>query len=84
MTMTEEKFYEAAELMETASLPSGMGKYYPTVDEINTSIQGRKLEDFIPVLLYFASDPYSSDLADDATYKETVKYAKELTSKMKL
>ena len=82
MTMTEEKFYEAAEMMEKASLPSGMGKYYPTVDEIKVSLRGHKLEDFIPVLLFYASDPFDKDLSADPAYKDTVRYAKELTSKI--
>lgn len=82
--MTEEKFYDAVEKMAKATLPSGMGNYYPTVDEIKEHISGHALNDFIPILLFYASDPLHDTLPDNLAYNETVKCAKELTSKIDL
>lgn len=81
--MKEKKFYEMCEKLESASLPSGMGDYYPTVEELKISLQGRKLEELMPVILFYASDPFKGKITD-AAYRETVKYAKELTSKVDL
>lgn len=81
--MKEKKFYETCEKLEEASLPSGMGDYYPTVEELEISLQGRNLEELMPVLLFYASDPFNGKITDTA-YKDTVKYTKELTSKINL
>lgn len=81
--MTEKEFYTILEKVEGAELPSGLGNYYPTVEELKESIEGRPIEELMPVLLFYASDPFGSEI-DDNEYKKTVKYAKKLTSSIEL
>lgn len=81
--MKEAIFYEMCEKLEGASLPSGMGDYYPTVEELKISLQGRTIEELMPVLLFYASDPFKDKITAPA-YRDVVKYAKELTSRVDL
>ena len=81
--MKEKDFYDIVGKMADAALPSGMGNYYPTVEELKISMEGHPIEDFLPVLSYYASDPFNG-IIDAVSYKDTVKYAKELTSQISL
>ena len=81
--MKEKDFYDIVGKMADAVLPSGMGNYYPTVEELKISMEGHSIEDFLPVLSYYASDPFKG-ITDAASYKDVVKYAKELTSQVPL
>lgn len=81
--MKEKDFYDIVGKMADAILPSGMGNYYPTVEELKISMEGHSIEEFLPVLSYYASDPFN-EIIDAVSYKDTVKYAKELTSQISL
>lgn len=81
--MTENDFYNMCEKVEGAELPTGLGNYYPTVEELKESVEGKPLEELLPVLLFYASDPFK-DKIDDEDYKETVKYAINLTGSVPL
>lgn len=80
--MTERNFYKLMDFVEKAEVPTGMGSYYPTVEELKISMQGYDTERFMPVLLYFASNPLKD--VKDAAYVETVKYCKQITSNVRL
>lgn len=77
--MSEKLFYDLCEKMETAELPSGMGNYYPTVEEFKQSMTGHQAEEFAPVLLFYAADPFS-DTVNTQEYQRTVKFARETVS----
>ena len=81
--MTEKEFYATSEKLEGAKLPSGMGTFYPSAEDLEASIQGKPIEEMMPVLLFYASDPFKDQIADDS-YKETVKCAKRLTCNIPL
>ena len=81
--MTEKEFYTMCEKLEDAKLPSGMGAYYPTAEELVESIKNIPLEELMPVLLFYASDPFK-DLITDENYRKTVKCAKKLSSDINL
>ena len=81
--MPEKVFYDLCEKMETAALPSGMGYYYPTVEEFQETMSGYPAEEFAPVLIFYASDPFSGKV-DTKEYKRTVKFAKEAVSQIQL
>lgn len=81
--MLEKTFYTICEKIKGAELPTGLGTYYPTVEELKESMAGRDAEEFLPILLYYATDPFK-DTVEDETYRETVKYAKKLSSSIEL
>jgi len=81
--MLEDVFYSICEKLENAELPTEFNGYYPTIEELEESIGGRPIDKFMPIIIYYASDPLK-DKCDDEEYKELVLYAKNLTSMIEL
>ena len=75
--MYEKTFYEMMDRLKNAQLPSEMKIFYPTVNELQDSLQGKDIEDFLPILLFYATDPFRNIL-DNEEYLKTVTYAKKL------
>ena len=83
--LTEEKFYMIMDYIEEnigLDLTEG---YYPTIEELEVSEVTKDLDTFLPIIMYFAHDPFKAqdnaqkDLKD---YKATVKFCKDIISKI--
>lgn len=67
--------------METIDITNG---YYPTKAELKAKINQLGADFLRPMILYFASDPFSQDKIEGyhmKDYKELVIYCKELKEK---
>lgn len=61
--------------------------YYPTVEEIDNNISIYGLEDQVPLLAYYASNPFkrmNDPAQDDIEYLDIVKYSKKLLQQIEL
>ncbi len=62
-----------------------MQGYFPTISEIEADDVLRDMDTFLPIITYFAEDPYSgSEEGNMKEYKATVKYCKDILSKVPL
>ena len=61
--------------------------YFPTVEELKAHKVEEHINEFLPILAYFASNPFERmgiDKKDDARYKETVSYCKRLAYQVEI
>lgn len=82
--LTELEFYKMCEMMEDEeNLTNG---YYPTVEELTSRNIEENIDEHLPLLTYFASDPFTKfdiDGKDDTEYKEMVRYVNKLLYRIK-
>ena len=73
--ISEKKFYDICDKIETMEKPNNL--YFPTKSEIAQLIWKVKFEDFIAMIAYYASNPYSdvNGINDNEDYIALVKYA---------
>ena len=81
--MKEDKFYSYCETIEEINSPTG--DYFPTVEQLESHKVKEKIDRYLPILIYFAGDPYKEvkddmDLDYKDEYDKTVAYAKEIVS----
>ncbi len=85
--MKEEKFYETIDTVEKI-LDGKIDKlngYFPTISEIENANVMKDLDTFLPIITYFAEDPYANmEQGNLNEYKATVKYCKDLLAKVPL
>ncbi len=80
--MTEEKFYEICDKID--EIPNTITDgYFPTVAEMEAHDVKNKIDYYINLLAYYASNPYKEEMKDNEEYNNTVKYANELLLGMK-
>lgn len=59
--------------------------YYPTEDEFNEETEDCDIEDFVYLILYLSTDPFTRlglDKKDDKEYQSMVEYAKGLADEI--
>lgn len=79
-------FYDILEFVEDLKQDYTCG-YYPTVEEFEAQHLTDDMEKVLPLLAYFASDPFKKmglSEQDDEEYKRFVDYSKKLISKIEL
>ncbi len=84
--MKEAKFYEICEKTEDIN-DNITGGYFPTVDELKTMTENKNPEKYINIISYFASNPFKrqrNSLVNLNDYEDTVRYCKELMTKIEL
>lgn len=84
--MDENEFYDTIDKMEAVD-PDFTNGYYPTIDELEAYKVQNDLDFFLPLVAYFASDPLrktNAEEAENVEYKATVKYCKDMLTKVEL
>lgn len=83
VAMNEEEFYKMCDIVEYfKNITHG---WYPTVEEMKAYDVPGNIIKYLPILIYFSSDPLKNDMGDEREeYDETVKYCKNLVSKVTL
>ena len=89
MSISEKKFYEICDIMEELAKenPNRTNDYFPTIEVIKLHRMDQKVEEYLPFLAYFSSNPLKNTPMEDDERKEyeaMVKYVKELISKIEL
>lgn len=79
--MKESTFYELEDFVQ--KLQNVTNGYYPTVATLKAHKVEEKIEKYLPIIMYFASDPLRKEIKEEQ-YKETVKYCKTLTTTVEL
>lgn len=85
--MEENLFFDILEKAENMSDEDLTQGYFPTINEIEAHVKKDNLKDYLPIIAYFANDPFSKQQMDGCTaneYKATVKYCKDFLSKVEL
>ena len=85
--MKEAKFYEMMDIVDRIAENDVTEGYYPTIDELESHKVMSDLDTYFPIITYFASDPFTPKKIEGYStneYKATVKYCKDLLSKIKL
>ena len=84
MKMKEEQFYKACDKVD--GLPKDFtGGYYPTVEEIKKHNIRNDIKRYLPIIMYFSTNPYSgTDKEDEEEYIKTVTYCKNLLNEIEL
>ena len=79
--MKESEYDTLLGIMEEAPTKTVNG-YYPTVNALKAKDVERNTEKFLPILTFFASDPYKREgnelISNDASYQETVRYCRKV------
>ena len=83
--MKEKDFYRLCEIVE--DMGDIVNEYYPTVEELKAHRVQERIEKFLPLLAYYAADPFKDTDSENnmqEDYKETVKYCKKLLYTLEL
>ena len=84
--MKEAVFYDVLDQMEGIDYDITNG-YYPTITDLEEYRVKEDMNLFLPILAYFASDPFKRAgvrAESPNEYMATVKYCKDIISKVKL
>ncbi|MBP3279323.1 MAG: hypothetical protein J6M44_10250 [Butyrivibrio sp.] len=84
--MKESAFYDVIDKMEEIDVDTTKG-YYPTIADLEEYKVEQDIDLFLPILAYYASDPFKRmNIKPDNPneYKATVKYCKDVLSRIKL
>lgn len=84
MKMKEEQFYKVCDKVDM--LPKDFTEeYYPTVEEIKKYNIRNDIKRYLPIIMYFSTNPYSgTDIEDEEEYIKTVAYCKNLLDEIEL
>ena len=85
--MKEDEFYEILDLIESMEGKDLTNSYFPTIAELESHNVMKDIETFLPMITYFANDPFTRMGMSESTlieYKATVKYCKDLLTKINL
>ncbi|MCR5670704.1 MAG: hypothetical protein K6G10_06830 [Butyrivibrio sp.] len=86
-TIREDVFYNTIEKMESVKDHVLGGGQFPTINELEEHDVKGNIEFFLPLVAYYASDPFKRmkiDATNYTEYKATVKYCQDILSKIEL
>lgn len=84
--MNEKTFYDLCDKADELNGDLSLG-YFPTIEELEKHDVSNNFEKFAPVIIYFASNPFSRSEsldAEDPDYLKTVKYCKKILANIEL
>lgn len=85
--MEEQIFFDMIDKAESLSDQNLTEGYFPTITELEEHLNKGNQEDMLPIVSYFANDPFTKQKIDGYTtneYKATVKFCKDYLSKVEL
>ena len=86
-SVEEKRYYDILEAVDEIDKRFA-GQYFPTIQELEIHKVKENIDRFMPLIAYFASDPYKDVEWDEedtrVKYKATVKYLKDIANNAKL